>query len=62
MKFRAKNPEPYSTIYQVKFAWLPIVIGGESVWLEKYGRRQHYKPTGDGKYEWQTTNETVLSY
>ena len=60
MKFRARNPEPNSTVYQVKFAWLPVVIGGEAIWLEKYGIRKHYRPTGDGKCEWQTVSKTIL--
>jgi hypothetical protein len=39
---RWKLPKNYEYRNRRKFAWLPIIIDGEKIWLEFYTVRQYY--------------------
>ena len=45
------------TEWHKHFAWRPIKIHGENVWLETIMRRGHR--VGNRKYEWQYTNSLL---
>lgn len=41
----AANRKPYEVKYVLKFAILPVVIHGDTIWLEWYRQKYEWLPT-----------------
>jgi len=71
-KFVFAEPSPGTTRLKRVFAWLPVIIGGEKIWLEYYEELQGYIATDykviiDGEpksikvSEWTTLSKRVIN-